>query len=114
MILGYLLGGAILTKTPGMINLFLLPFSIVAFSRKKVGKHTLLNLLIVWIVAIIIALAMYNILRLGPNFHLLSSRNSDYIFSPLELVGRPLDPFIPHFHDIADWFPKLLTWPILF
>ncbi len=113
MILGYLLGGAILTKTPGMINLFLLPFAIVAFNRKKVGKHTLLNLLIVWVVAIIIALAMYNILRLGPNFHLLSSRNSDYIFSPLELAGRPLDPFIPHFHDIADWFPKLLTWPIL-
>lgn len=113
MILGYLLGGAILTKTPGMLNFFILPFSIVAFSRKKVGKHTLLNLLIVWIVAIIIALAMYNILRLGPNFHLLSSRNSDYIFSPIELAGRPLDPFIPHFHDIADWFPKLLTWPIL-
>lgn len=113
MILGYLLGGAILTKTPGMLNFFILPFSIVAFSRKKIGKHTLLNLLIVWIVAIIIALAMYNILRLGPNFHLLSSRNADYIFSPTELAGRPLDPFIPHFHDIADWFPKLLTWPIL-
>ena len=114
MILGYLLGGAILTKTPGMINLFLLPISILGFNRKKGGKYTLVNLLILWGVAIVIALVMYNFLRLGPNFHLLSSRNADYVFSPLELVGRPLDPFIPHFHDISDWFPKLFTWPILF
>ncbi len=112
MILGYLLGGAILTKTPGMLNLFLLPLTIMGFKYKG-GSHTLIKLVILWVVAIIIALVMYNFLRLGPNFHLLSSRNADYIFSPLELVGRPLDPFIPHFRDIADWFPKLLTWPIL-
>lgn len=114
MILGYLLGGAILTKTPGMLNLFILPFSFVAFKKEISKGHSLVKLAILWLVAIAIALVMYNILRLGPNFHLLSSRNADYIFSPIELLGRPLDPFIPHFHDIADWFPKLLTWPILF
>lgn len=114
MILGYLLGGAILTKTPGIINLFILPFSLLAFKREKGKEYHLIRLAILWGAAIAIALIMYNLLRLGPNFHLLSSRNADYIFSPLELVNRPLDPFIPHFNDLADWFPKLLTWPILF
>lgn len=113
MILGYLLGGTILTKTPGIVNLLLLPISAIAFIRKRGGKHTLLNLLILWVVAIIIALGLYNALRLGPNFHQLSSRNADYVFSPVELLSRPLDPFIPHFNDIAEWFPKLFTWPIL-
>lgn len=113
MILGYFLGGAILTKTSGFINLFILPISFLAFKNKG-GSHTLLKLVILWGVAIVIAMAIYNMLRLGPNFHMLSSRNTDYVFSPLELVGRPLDPFLPHFHDIADWFPKLFTWPILF
>ena len=113
MILGYLLGAAVLTKTPGMINLFLLPFSLVAFKRENRGKNALVKLIVFWGVAIIIALFIYNILRLGPNFHMLSSRNADYIFSPLELIGRPLDPLIPHFRDISDWFPKLFTWPIL-
>ncbi len=112
MILGYLLGAAVLTKTPGMLNLFLLPITIIGF-KSKGGSHTLVRLVILWGVAIIVALAIYNLLRLGPNFHMLSSRNADYVFSPLELMGRPLDPFIPHFHDIADWFPKLFTWPIL-
>lgn len=113
MILGYFLGAGILTKTPGMFNLILLPLTIIGFKNKG-GSHTLMKLIILWGVAIGIALVIYNILRLGPNFNMLSSRNMDYIFSPLELIGRPLDPFIPHFHDISDWFPKLLTWPTLF
>lgn len=113
MFFGFILGGGILTKTPGLLNLFLIPSSILAFKRIKSDKYHLVKLVLFWGVAIFIALVMYNILRLGPNFHLLSSRNSDYIFSPFELKGRPLDPFIPHFHDISDWFPKLFTWPIL-
>lgn len=113
MFLGYLLGGAVLTKTPGMLNFFMVPLTLIAFKRDKSKGHSLLKLAVLWGFAISIGLVIYNLLRLGPNFHLLSSRNSDYIFSPYELMGRPLDPFIPHFNDIADWFPKLLTWPIL-
>lgn len=114
MVLAYLLGGAILTKTSGLVNLFILPFSILGFRKGKDISHRFVKLAILWIVSISIVLVMYNALRLGPNFHMLSMRNLDYVFSPMELMGRPLDPFIPHFHDIADWFPKLLTWPILF
>ena len=117
MILGYFLGGAVLTKTPGMINLLLLPISLITYNtykRTKDNKYYLLRILFLFLVSIIIALVMYNSLRLGPEFQQLSARNGDYLFSPLELVGRPLDPFIPHFRDMADWWPKLFTWPILF
>ena len=112
MILGYFLGAALLTKTPAMVNLVVLPFSIIGFSFSK-GKYKLLKLLGCWIVAIIIALSMYNLLRLGPEFQMLSARNADYVFSPSELSGRPLDPFVPHLRDIVDWFPKFLTWPVI-
>lgn len=112
MILGYLLGGALLTKTPGMLNLLILPVSILGFKRAG-GNYKLIKLVIFWGVAILIALLMYNLLRLGPEFHRLSARNADYLFSPLELMGRPLDPFIPHLRDMMDWFPKLFTWPVL-
>ncbi len=81
---------------------------------EKTKRKPFLKLVLLWVVAIVIGLIIYNLLRLGPEFHQLSSRNQDYLFSPVELIGRPLDPFIPHFRDIADWFPKLLTWPILF
>lgn len=111
MILGYLMGGAILTKTPGLINLLILPFSILSFKRS--GKNSLVKLVFLWLVAIGIALVLYNLLRLGPEFQKLSQRNTDYVFSPLELVDRPLDPFIPHLNDMKDWFPKLFTIPTL-
>ncbi len=113
MILGYLLGGAILTKTSGMVNLLVLPISILAFIKGKNDRYGLVKLVLLWGVAIMIALLMYNMLRLGPQFQMLSSRNADYVFSPFELSGRPLDPFIPHLRDMADWFPKLFTPPIL-
>ncbi len=112
-VLGFILGGAWLTKTPAFLNLFLLPTTLFIFKKVKSQKYRLLKLFLFWGVAIGIAVVMYNALRLGPNFYLLSSRNADYVFSPPELVGRPLDPFIPHFRDISDWFPKLLTWPVI-
>lgn len=113
MILGYLFGGALLTKTPAMMSLLILPMTLLGFNFRNAKKYSLIKLLGCWMVAIVIALGLYNILRLGPGFSQLSIRNADYTFSLSELIGRPLDPFLPHVGDLTDWFPKLLTWPIL-
>lgn len=113
MILGFLLGGALLTKTPAMMNLLILPVALLGLKKNNQGRYPIVKVVGFLAISVFIAFGIYNLLRLGPNFHLLSSRNQDYIFSPLELQGRPLDPFIPHLHDIADWFPKLFTLPIL-
>ncbi len=113
MILGYLLGAALLTKTPAMVSVLVLPVTLLGLKKDSQGKYPFLKALTLIAVSALIALVIYNLLRLGPGFQQLSSRNADYIFSPSELQGRILDPFIPHFHDISDWFPKLLTWPIL-
>lgn len=111
MILGYLLGGGMLTKTPGVFNLVALPATLLAFSGGRGGQ--LVKLLGLWVVALIIAMTIYNILRLGPGFNNLSSRNQDYIHPLTRLLEYPVDPFIPHFRDIVNWFPQLLTVPVL-
>lgn len=114
MFLGYFLGGGLLTKPPGFFNVLVLPFSLILFNWQDENRqNNLLRLFGLWVVAIIITFAIYNLLRLGPGFSGLSSRNQDYIFSPFDLAGRPLDPFIPHLRDLQDWFPKLLTIPTL-
>lgn len=112
MILGFLLGGAWLTKTPAILNLFILPITLLGI-RKNVKKNTVIKHLILLGISILIALTIYNLLRLGPEFQQLSRRNADYMFSINEVLKHLLDPFIPHFHDISDWFPKLLTLPNL-
>lgn len=114
MFLGYTLGGGLLTKPPGMFSLISLPVTLAMFKWSGADRQwRLLKIFGLWAITFVITMVIYNILRLGPGFSGLSSRNQDYIFSPLELVGRPFDPFIPHLHDLLDWFPKLLTIPVL-
>lgn len=113
MMLGYFLGGGLLVKTPGMFNLLVLPTTLITFNwLDRARQWKLLKIFSLWLIALAITLIIYSILKLGPGFNSLSSRNQDYIFSPWELLGRPLDPFIPHMKDLADWLPKLLTLPI--
>ncbi len=114
MILGFLLGGALLVKTPAIFNLLVLPITGLGYKIKKNQRKTFLKLLLYWAFSIVIAFGIYNLLKLGPNFQMLSSRNSDYIFSLSELSGRPLDPFIPHLRDMKEWFAKLVTFPAWF
>lgn len=114
MFLGYSLGGGLLTKPPAFFSIISLPAVLVLFNWKLSDRQwKLLKMFGLWMLAVIIAMAIYSILRLGPDFASINSRNQDYVFSPLEIIGRPLDPFIPHLKDLADWFPKLFTWPIL-
>lgn len=109
MLLGYIMGGALLTKTPAFFTLITMPLSILTFNFKSAKRENrVFRLFFLWLVAIVITLGIYNILRLGPGFSNLSARNQDYVLSPTMLLTRPLDPFIPHFNDLKEWFPPLL------
>lgn len=114
MILGYLLGGALLTKTPAFFTILTVPFTAITLNFKAANRQgRILKLALLWLIALVIAMAIYNILRLGPSFSSLNSRNQDYVLSPLDIIFRPWDPFIPHLGDLSDWFPKLLGYPFL-
>jgi 4-amino-4-deoxy-L-arabinose transferase-like glycosyltransferase len=72
----------------------------------------LVKLLIFGSVTYLLALVIYNILRLGPGFAMIAIRNKDYVISIQELLSHPFDPLRPHLNDLFDWFPNLLTWPV--
>lgn len=115
MILGYVLGAGLLTKTSGLFNVVMLPVSFIAFNWTKANRQkNFIKTVAFFIISALIALGVYNLLRLGVGFESLSSRNQDYIFPFSRLLSTPLDPLIPHLKDLADWFPKLFTLPILF
>ena len=114
MVLGYLLGGGLLTKTPGMFNLLMMPLAALTlnFSSKDRIKRVL-KVFWLFVLSIGIGLGIYNILRLGPGFSSLSSRNSDYVRNPADLLVNPFDPFMPHFRDLQEWWPLLLGYPVI-
>lgn len=100
MLTGFTLGGALLTKSPALFFTLLIPASFL-FAKK--GKLSLIKLIGLWLVSLILAYGLYNILRLGPNFHLVGSRNNDYVLPLNHLWQNPKDPFIFHFDRSLEW-----------
>lgn len=113
MVLGYLLGGGLLTKTPAMFNLLTLPTTIILVNFRTIFSKKIIRIIGLWSVTAVIAYAIYSILRLGPGFGNLNSRDNDYIFSPAKLIATPFDPFIPHLRDVAEWWWDLLGLPAM-
>lgn len=102
MLAGFAWGFAWLTKTPAMVGLLLLPtfLVLVPWKIKNLGY-----LFTTWV----IASGMYNILRLGPEFHMIAIRNQDYIYPLSEILKHPLDPLIPHLKDTINYLWYLAT-----
>lgn len=107
MLTGFALGFAWLTKSPAIFGLILLPTLFIF-----VPKYNLKNLFVsclLFLVTFTIAYGMYNILRLGPEFHQIALRNKDYVFPLLEILRHPLDPLIPHLNDSIKFYLYLTT-----
>lgn len=116
MILGFVLGGGLLTKSPAIFfyawQMILALFFYFPLLKKKTGDHA--KLIGGWLLAFIISQAMYAILKLGPSSHLIGSRNLDYVYSFKEVLTHPLVPLIANLQTSIDWYLALLTLPVLF
>ncbi|MBU2592044.1 MAG: glycosyltransferase family 39 protein [Patescibacteria group bacterium] len=115
MILGFILGGALLTKSPAVFSLILSPVLIV-FAFVLIYKQSLkkvFQLIPLILTSLFIALAIYNILRLGESFHMIAIRNKDYLWPVKEIIKHPLDPLVPHLKDVFRYYWSYFTLPLL-
>jgi len=109
MLAGFALGGALLTKSPSLFFVILLPSTLLLVPWKqtkgiftKIGKTISL-----WGVTIIIGYAIQSILRLGPGFANLGSRNLDYVHPYTHILQSPFDPLLPHLDRAIEWLIAL-------
>lgn len=117
MLTGFALGGALLTKSPGLFFSLMLPSTWILASWPKVRReklYKLFKLTSLLIVTYLIGYGVYNILRLGPNFHLIASRNQDYVLPLSHLWTNPRDPFVFYFDRAFEWVSYLGPWTIWF
>jgi 4-amino-4-deoxy-L-arabinose transferase-like glycosyltransferase len=113
---GIVLGGGLVTKSPALFFAGLIPTTVLLMKFKKkisTAGGQLFKLAGLWLIVYLFAFAIYNLLRLGPEFHMIALRNKDYVFSIGEILSHPRDPLLIHLKDIATWFPNLFTLPIL-
>lgn len=111
MIAGFLLGGALLTKSPALFFVLLSPAILIILNWKK--KSSFIGLGALYLITLLIGYGMYNILRLGPNYHMLVLRNRDYVHPYSHILTNPLDPFLPFFDRITEYLQVMGPWAIL-
>lgn len=107
LLLGFSLGLAWLTKSPAIYFIVLSFLTFIFFNIKKFK---------IWFYPLIssfIGFLIYNILRLGPQFHQIALRNRDYVWTISEILKHPLDPLKPHLSNALDLYLRYLSWPIL-
>lgn len=113
MITGMVLGGALITKSPAMFFAIMLPIClIIRLNEFRKSPLQLIKLGALFFVVYLFAFGIYNVLRLGPNFHMIAIRSRDYVFGIDELRSHLHDPIIFHLQDISKWFPDLFTRPV--
>ena len=116
MILGFVLGGAVLTKSSGFLSMAMTPFLLVLFDfRKKDLKGRLIKFLVYSLVGVGIAYGMYSILRLSPFYHIISEKNSVFIYPVSEwmkfLFWDKIHNFQSNTMGLWDWFFTYFTIP---
>lgn len=107
MLAGFSLGGALLTKSPAVFFAVLLPFTVVLgkWPKKLKEKFSLAGVYtFLFSFTYAIGYGLYNILRLGPEFHMISIRNKDYVYPLAHALEAPFSPFITHLKAIFGYF----------
>jgi len=112
IILATTLGLAWITKSPALYFIaistaFLLANLFINKNNQKIKG--LFHILLVPTISFII----YNLLKLGPQFHMIALRNKDYIWPLSEILKHPLDPFKPHLMAAFNVYKYFLSWPFI-
>lgn len=118
MILGFVIGGAVLTKTSGFFAIYLMPFLFLLLDyKKKEFKNKAVRLALLLLVSIIISQGMYAILRLSPFFHIISEKNTIFVYPVSEWLAFPLETKIEYFSNsfrvLGDWFLTYFSIPFV-
>jgi len=111
---GITFGLGLMTKSSAMFFLYLLPASLLLFNfRAKDAGKNLLRWISLSLLSTIIALIMYNSLRLSPLFYIIEQKNYSFIISFSEFIQNPFRYFLPNLYGLMTFLSGYLTIPVL-
>lgn len=103
MVAGVCLGAAYLTKSPALFFALGIPFTLLLYQYKGKGLKGIFNAVLLVGAIELIGYAISNLLRLGPNFHLIKSRNLDYVYPISHILESPLSPLLSHLRASVEY-----------
>lgn len=116
MITGFVMGGAVLTKSSGFLAVYLLPFIFLLFDFKKNDrKSRLVKAVGYLILTVVIVNICYAILRLSPFYHIINQKNAVFVYdvgSWIKLTTNiKIDILVSNSRGLFDWFFTYFTIP---
>ncbi len=113
LILGLVTGLALITKSPAVFFLYLLPFSAAFLSTERIHlRGRLLRWIGLLVVVVILSEAVYSILRLSPFFHIISQKDSSFVVGFGDIFKNPFVYVSGNFRALFDWWVTYVTFPV--
>ena len=103
LLLGMVIGGSLLTKSSGLFNIYLLPFSLILFPWKEKNWKKFMTWVVFALIAAIEAEVIYSVLRLSPLFNMIATKNNVFIYSFSEWFTHPLKFLIGNLKGLINW-----------
>lgn len=122
LILGFIMGFGVLTKTSGFFLVYLFPLSLLLFDfnpsagsgqAQKNWRHELVKWVGLAGISTVMTYGFYSTLRLSPFFHIISEKNSIFVYPFKEWIAHPLQYFMGNWNGLISWLVEYVTIPFL-
>lgn len=113
LILAWVFGGGLLTKSNAFLNIFYLPGSLILVTKRSFFSDKFFRWLFYSILATGIAILMYNLLRLSPWFYIIARKNEEFVYPLREWIRHPIQYFLPNLDGLFQWLVIYLSLPII-
>lgn len=110
---GMAVGGAMITKSSGVLFLYLLPAALLFFNTKsknpipRLAKWAALAVL-----TFVLSQVIYNLLRLSPLFYIIGRKNLEFIRTTQEVLANPFLSFQSNLASLTEWIITYLSLPL--
>ncbi|HVZ59070.1 MAG TPA: glycosyltransferase family 39 protein [Patescibacteria group bacterium] len=113
LLMGFVTGGAVLNKTNGFFNIYLLPFAFILFDfTQKQWQKRLVRLLGLCALVVVMTYGFYSILRLSPYFYIINQKNAVFFYPLSEWIHHPFLTVFSDFSAFNDWFMRYVGLPL--
>jgi 4-amino-4-deoxy-L-arabinose transferase-like glycosyltransferase len=113
-ILGFVIGGGVLTKSSNFFSIYLMPFLLILFNfKEKLPAKRLAKFILLAAFSAGISYGLYDILRLSPLFEMISAKNATFVYPFSQWLTHPFTFFAGNIHGLISWLFQYLTFSYL-
>lgn len=114
LFLGFILGGAVLTKSSGFLSIYLSPLFLLLVSFQKKGLYKrFVRVISLLLTSFAIAYLMYSIQRLSPFYHIIEQKNATFVYPVSEWIRHPIEYLVSNLRGMVDWLTVYMSIPML-